>query len=84
MTTEDLPITNQFGRLLEKYGINPRMVPEKFTVEGAIREGREGVIVDTIAPDPDGDPYGLLDADAEPVTYRKFYPEPSRLTWRNS
>ena len=84
MTTEDRPITNQFGRLLERYGIDPRLVPERFTVELATRNGREGVIVDTVVPDPDGDPYGLLDADDEPVTYRRFYPEPSRMTWRNT
>lgn len=84
MTTEGPPISTKFGRLLNEYGINPHLVPDRFTVELTIRDGREGVIVDTVVPDPDGDPYGLLDADDEPVTYRKFYPEPSRLTWRNS
>jgi len=68
---EDLPL---IGKLLVQHGVDPHLVPDKFTVE--ISRGTPGIIVDTVVADPGGDPYGLLDAYSEPVTYRKFYPEP--------
>lgn len=68
---EDLPL---IGKLLSQHGVDPHRVPEKFAVE--IARDMPGIYVDTVAPDPDGDPYGLVDGHGEPVVYRKFYPEP--------
>ena len=73
MKAEDMPL---FARLLAKHGINPRLIPMSARFEVGEEPGRHGVIIDTVAPDPDGNPFGLIDADGEPVTYQKFYPEP--------
>lgn len=77
MKTEDMPL---FARLLAQHGIDPRLIPMRATFEIVQNERRQGVIVDTVVPDPDGAPYGLLDVDGADVTYRKFYPEPEELS----
>lgn len=73
MKAEDMPL---FARLLAQHGVDPHLIPTRATIEIVQEAGRQGVIIDTVVADPDGDLYGLLDAYSEPVTYRKFYPEP--------